>query len=399
MSALPPAPPRRRYLCLDHWRGLICLYIVLEHASVALWGGLGEVSGPEGWLRWGIVVPLTTNVGTHLFFVISAYCLASSTDPAKGKVRSAAGYLGKRFWRIFPPYWAALAVFVGLVALLDANDLERWHRSGLALELDSPRSLDLHQWLGNLTLTETWRPLLAGPKASVFTRVGWSLCIQEQLYLLAALLLAAFPRRFGRALATTAFALLGLVLVSWDSGASHHFEGTLLAHWAEFAVGLGLYWRLNRPLARPTRAGFDLGLGGLAALALAAGNGALAASAGFGLLLAGLYRWDDALAASAWLAPLRSVGRRSYSIYLMHLPFGILVAAALDALGLQGFWPRVFVLMPLAASTALAAGWVFYESVESRFLAPPRALRPAADGRARPPATPALGAGALATGH
>jgi peptidoglycan/LPS O-acetylase OafA/YrhL len=62
-----------RYQSLDLWRGLICSFVVLEHAAVALWDGASRDGGSGSWLRWVIVAPFQLNLGTPLFFVISPH--------------------------------------------------------------------------------------------------------------------------------------------------------------------------------------------------------------------------------------------------------------------------------------------------------------------------------------
>src|SRR5438046_10643777 len=88
----------------------------------------------------------------------------------------------RRFWRIYPPYWFALVGFGALLLGLDAAGLGRFYRGPLAVVLDPPGALDWRQWLGNLTLTETWRAHVWGPPRNVFTGVAWSLCFEEQFY-------------------------------------------------------------------------------------------------------------------------------------------------------------------------------------------------------------------------
>jgi len=206
-----------RYQMLDVWRGVVCLLVVLEHAGVALWEGEDLGMGLDGWLRGWLVWALRLNIGTALFFVMSGYCIASSVESSRRKGLSPLSFLMRRFWRIFPTYWVALLGFVVLVLGLDAFGLTRFHQHGMALELTSPRSLTLPQWIGNLTLTETWRPHLAGGEASVLTRVAWSLCFQEQFYVVCCLVLWLTPGRLFRTLAGVTLGLALYRIFAWDS--------------------------------------------------------------------------------------------------------------------------------------------------------------------------------------
>lgn len=369
-----PAMPTSRYHALDVWRGLVCLLVVLEHAGVALWC-VGGGSGLEGRLQRMIVGSLQLNLGTPLFFVMSGYCIGSCIDSARRRGTSPFRFLARRLWRIFPPYWVALAGFVAVVAGLDAAGLGRYHLGGVALELASPGVLDAWQWVGNVSLTETWRPLLVGHEATVYTRVAWSLCYQEQFYLACFLMLVLFPARFERAMMWATAAIVGFRVFAWDAGALHRIAGTFPMLWHEFAIGLVVYLRLGRPTTPGVRRGLEFGLVALLGIALGAGLTSTAGAAGFGLLLIAMHRWDGSIRDLRWLEPLRACGRRSYSIYLAHLPTAMILNAWLQARGLDGFWSRALVMIPASVSASVAAGWIFYRVVERHFLDLPTSLR------------------------
>ena len=365
MTEIPLRDPR--YRSLDVWRGLICMMVVFEHTAVALWSGKLQGHGIEGWLRRLIVTPLEWNLGAPLFFVISGYCVATSIDSHRRRERSGLTFLARRFWRIFPPYWAALLLFVAVVATLDAFGLERLHKSANALELSSPNSLNLPQWLGNLTLTETWRWHIIKGEPAIFTRVGWSLCYQEQFYLVCVLTMALAPRRFYGALALSTAAILLVRIEAWDIGFNRHIEGGFTDLWHEFAVGLGVYWRLNVAARRLSKRFVELALLGLLAIGVQQDLKTTVASAAFGLILIGCRRWDAGIERMAWLNSLRALGRRSYSIYLVHLPAAMVVTALLSEWGISEFWSRALVTVPLSSAAALVAGWVFHSAVDRHF--------------------------------
>jgi peptidoglycan/LPS O-acetylase OafA/YrhL len=52
------------------------------------------------------------------------------------------------------------------------------------------------QWLGNLTLTESWRWHAIGDQRAHFPAQAWTLCYEEQFYAVVGLLLAISRRRF-----------------------------------------------------------------------------------------------------------------------------------------------------------------------------------------------------------
>src|SRR5436305_12095781 len=115
---MTPSTRSPRFHALDVWRGAVCLWVVLEHAGVALWSEAERGTGLDHWLRRGLVSILELNLGTPLFFVMSGYCIAASIDSARRRGASPFAFFGRRLWRTFPPCLAALLGFVVVVAVL-----------------------------------------------------------------------------------------------------------------------------------------------------------------------------------------------------------------------------------------------------------------------------------------
>jgi peptidoglycan/LPS O-acetylase OafA/YrhL len=328
------------------------------------------------------------NLGVPLFFVISGYCITASVDATRRRGSWSWSFLGRRVRRIYPPYWAALLWFVVVVAAADALGKPWLHDTeAVALKLVSPTKLDRWQWLGNLTLTETWRShawnayrvIFTDPTRDhsplsselILTRIAWSLCYEEQFYFVCFLVLALAPRRMFRALAAVTIGSALLAGVAVDVGWGHTIEGSFPYLWHEFAVGVAVYWRLVAAGPGRSRRLVEVLLAALAAGTLAAGYPSAATASAFGVALILLRDFDDRAGASRWLAPLRACGRRCYSIYLVHLPACVLVNTSLFWLGLRSFPARAGVMMPLSAAAGVAAGWAFFRLVEVHFLNPP----------------------------
>jgi peptidoglycan/LPS O-acetylase OafA/YrhL len=359
-----------RYRLLDAWRGVACLIVVVYHAGFAL--GRDEVVGVAsvGWARWGIVAFLRLmSMGVPLFFVISGYCIAASADANRRHGLSSWSFLKRRFWRIYPPYWVAFFGVVALVAALDAAGLARWHRDNShALLLQSPGELSWSQWVGNLTLTETWRPLAWGvAEHEPYTRVAWTLCYEEQFYFVCFLMLWLAPKRLYVALAVLSALVVPLRIWAWRAGWVGRIDGTFPMLWHEFAAGLAVYWRLNVARGAVAKRCIELGLTALVVVGVLYGMRLTAGAGLFGLVLIALRRWDGLAESRAWLRILAACGRRCYSIYLAHLPVCTVGVAWLLELGLTSFWARVLVLVPLVSIVATAAGWLFFDLVEARF--------------------------------
>jgi peptidoglycan/LPS O-acetylase OafA/YrhL len=242
--------------------------VVVHHTGFAVVEAEALGAGTEPWLRRAVVSFLHTAIGTPMFFVISGYCVLASMDAIRRRGTSPWRFLTKRLWRTYPPYWVALLGFVAIVLGLDRLGLERFHHHFYALELYKPTTLDLWQWLGNITLTEGWRPRVGGSYELIFTRVAWTLCFQEQFYFVCFLTLLLAPRRLYGTLAAVTVAAVGLHVLAWDAGAAHRLAGTFPTLWHEFAVGLAVYWRLDVAASRDARRCADLGLWTLLTIAI-----------------------------------------------------------------------------------------------------------------------------------
>jgi peptidoglycan/LPS O-acetylase OafA/YrhL len=275
-------------------------------------------------------------------------------------------------------------VFLGFTWGCRAVGKPQWLSSPHALEMIPPESLNAWQWLGNVTLTETWRPHVGGGPWNIFTRVAWSLCYEEQFYFVCFLgLLLARRRLFGWLLGVTAVS--GLVLaVSLDIGAFRHIEGTFPQLWHEFAAGVAVYYRLNRAMTAGARRGIEVGLVGLALLGFVTPADvtpvrfSTTVTAVFALLLIALRSRDERMYGAPLLRPLRECGRRCYSIYLVHLPVCTAGCTMLVEAGWTGFWARALGVVPVVSVAAVGFSFGYFHVVERHFLNPP--LRPRAGG-------------------
>src|SRR5205823_5087004 len=99
-------------------------------------------------------------------------------------------------------------------------------------------------WVGNFTLTEGWRPRLAGGPEHFLLRNTWTLGYEEQFYALAGVLLLIAPRRFftlaGVLTAGTLLARLIFRARGIDTS-GFFFDGL----WLPFAAGLLVYQCVN----------------------------------------------------------------------------------------------------------------------------------------------------------
>lgn len=106
---------------IDALRGLAALIIILYHARSMFWIGLGETWRRHGldfhlnsWLGYATAPLSFGGLAVGLFFVLSGYCIhrrgaknLAINPTAKLDLKK---YFFKRFWRIYPTYFAALCV-------------------------------------------------------------------------------------------------------------------------------------------------------------------------------------------------------------------------------------------------------------------------------------------------
>lgn len=360
------------------------MVIVFHSGYFLLWQDV-QAPGLDGMARRVVVTILgNLNLGVPLFFVISGYCILASADGHRRSGRTSWHFLWRRFRRIYPPYWGSLLVFLGFSVGLPL--IGRPELLGppypIALEVFRPNQISAAQWVGNLTLTETWRPLVGGGPMFVWTRVSWSLCYEEQFYFVTFLVLLVAKRHLYRAMLAVSVGSFLVRVVLNDIGALHRLGGTFPILWHEFAVGLAVYARLN--VLGPSRGGrwVEAALLALAAFGLffpptdVPVRGSTLIAPLFGLLLIRSRQANDPTARDTRRrrigarlgSPLVACGRRSYSLYLVHLPICTAGNVLLWELGVQSFWGRAVFAMPVVVLAAVGFGWLFHHLVERHFL-------------------------------
>ncbi len=391
---MPPRQPR--YDSLDLWRGVACLVVVAYHAAVythtdAFEEQLRARGGTAA--EWLLAAVGRFWFGVPVFFVISGYCIAASADAARGKPGGVGRYFVRRVRRIYPPLWAATALGVVLALVLART---AWPGQGAAdrVPMADPAGLSAVQWVGNLTLIEEWRPALGGPEKDYFLGQIWTLCYEEQFYLVVGVLLLVCPRRFFAGVwVVTALVLLN---VAGPERFQVRIPGLFSEGlWLSFAAGVAVYYRRNHA---------DATAGVLyEALLLAAAVAAFRydpdplghhktlakwtwVAAAFAVLACRLSPHDAALSSARWAAPLRFCGRMCYSLYLVHPLVAVPVAWLFWRAGLTSPAVTVFVTLPLAVLASVPVGYAFCRLVEQRFA-----------GAARPAAEPAPRAESLPT--
>lgn len=369
------APRNPRYHSLDFWRGIACLAVIIFHSMYYVATEALDTGIKEGTLGTAseLVTWITTRfwAGVPMFFVISGYCIAASADAQRRRGHPASRFFLKRFWRIYPPLWVFIAIFTPIVCAVEivwpggfADDHHGFSR---------PWWLDGWQWIGSLTLTETWRPHIIGDHSRLLFAHMWTLCYEEQFYFVAGLLLLVSPRLFfGGTIAVTI--AVGLLQLSSLSTKGFFFDGK----WFEFAAGIAVYYFLNHANRYQQIGIFTILLCAFVAQFRqpdllwefrANPRQMYVVSFGFALLLIAIHRFDSAIAKSTIGKLVSICGVMCYTVYLLHWPIAKLLSHSLYELGIDTPFLTLLLTVPLTIAASIAISVPFHHYVERRFMA------------------------------
>jgi peptidoglycan/LPS O-acetylase OafA/YrhL len=320
-----------RFTLLEPLRGLAALWVFAYHY---------DFSPP---VRDG--APLLNAVFRHghlgvpMFFVISGFCLAASAAASARRAEPWTGFLYRRARRIYPTYWASVAVAVAVpfvLAGLSAAKGGGYHPPDPGLRSNGFLSYTAAEWAEVVTLTRVFDSSAGAGLSDRFNTLNavyWTLAIEVQFYLVMALSRAA-GRRGGRLLGVVTVAALCSLPFRWLAD-----TGFFLWYWPQFWFGTAVYWLLARkwtPSALLGRAAGPLAaLGILAAVGgfvgwvkIGRGVDETAFALGFAAVAWLALALDDGFRERVvgsrwrlvrWLAGLAIVcGLMSYSIYLVH---------------------------------------------------------------------------------
>lgn len=311
---------RGRMPALDGLRGIAIVLVLWHNATAGQYTGsfmakLINLAANTGW------------VGVQLFFVLSGFLITGILLDEKGAPLQLRDFYVRRVLRIFPVYYFALAVIFLLLPMMQVTP--SW--------LTSPDVSQAWYWL---YLNNWTSPFVGGvPALGHF----WSLAVEEQFYLLWPVCVIFLRRRtlltlcLGLLVSAPLFRLLmAAVNPEFAEGAAYRFT---VARWDALAVGaLAALVARDRSWLRTAWGFLPFAIyGSLAFVFLftslnrnfaAVGEGAWFNQTAAALLFAGLLfhsiqpsvdggrDWRRFLSNSG----LRSIGKYSYAIYVVHLP-------------------------------------------------------------------------------
>lgn len=147
----PHLPDKHKLLGLDHLRAFAIIYVLLFHYQMFGHPDWVNKIGNFGW------------TGVDLFFVLSGFLIAGQlfSNMVKEKTFSIRVFFTKRFFRIIPPYLTVVGLYFAFPVLREREQMAPlWRYLTFTLNFD----LDLKN-------------------IGTFTH-AWSLCIEEQFYLI-----------------------------------------------------------------------------------------------------------------------------------------------------------------------------------------------------------------------
>jgi peptidoglycan/LPS O-acetylase OafA/YrhL len=369
MSPTPlPQPSSRRNDGLDTLRAAAILLVFAYHYQVFVshqptFGWISEI----GW------------VGVDLFFVLSGYLIGNQifAGIVRGQALSLKTFYARRFLRTLPNYYVVLALYFLFPAVMGGKTPPPLWRF-----LTFTQNLGLHP-------------------GTAFSH-AWSLCIEEQFYLLLpaiALIGLRYVKsiRIGWLLLPTLM-LAGIATRSllWLRYGPDGFDPiggyTMNLYYSSFCrideflpgIAVAMLKNFHRPLwERLIRHGHTLlALGAAATTAVlygalchyfidGYGYGFFMSGFGYTLIaLAFALLVVAALSPDAWLHRIRlpgapSLALWSYAIYLSHKPLSVIMQKQLGDIGITADQPLAIAVIAIAC---LAGGWLLYRLVETPFM-------------------------------
>jgi peptidoglycan/LPS O-acetylase OafA/YrhL len=349
----------KRFAGLDHLRALAIIIVLVYHYN--MFGhppGLYDHLGSWGW------------TGVDLFFVLSGFLIGGQLFAriARDQPISYGEFYFKRALRILPAYFVVLAIYLVWPAFTERSQLPPLWKM--------------------ITFTQNFGLDLS--KEGAFSH-AWSLCIEEQFYLIIPILLIAFKKRsiwllpilFLFGLAIRSFTWFDILPHAQSFGKAYYMD-IYYPTWSRLdgllaGVALaGLYYFRPTAWQRITKHG-NLLLG-LALIILAGawliahddnqykmqgaifGYPAIAIAYG-ALVLASLSPTCILARYSSWIT--RWIATLSYSIYLTHKQ---LIHLTHEMLRPHGFSDDSYVTFWISVAVALLGGWLLHMIVERPFL-------------------------------
>lgn len=356
---------------LDGLRGIAILLVLIHHFTL-----YRPTRGVDHWIA---AVPVGGWSGVDLFFVLSGFLITGILIDSRDSTHYFRSFYMRRALRIFPLYY--LVLFVALVLLPQLPTLHRV----IVGPYENPPAWPYWTYLTNFSVAQ--RDMLHG-----WIDVTWSLAIEEQFYIVWAVVVFVCPVRW-------LGALCGAILVIEPIARTIALANGVpplsiyMQTWFRLdglAMGALVAWMLRQGwlerLSRGANAVFAIGLSGLVLIVYDAHDAwwwtprmqqigfSLVAITGAAMVIAAVCKpkeslWNRALSAG-WL---RALGKYSYCLYLTHLPVMRLMRAyAFDPFEYEALaiapWIGQLLFYVAATVPSFALAWISWRIFEAPIL-------------------------------
>ncbi len=227
-----------RLACIDGLRGVAVLMVVLFHSS--LWAAVGV--NFSNFYNLG-------RPGVDLFLVLSGFCLfwpMIDSDTKTVKPLNHAAYARRRYRRIAPPFYCALAFFTAAAFFVYRFGRLSWIYAGAPFQAAFP--LHLGRFVLDLLAHLTFIHGFFKSFAHSFDGAFWSLSLEMQFYFLLPVLIWV-ARRYSVIAALTIPIVVSLLFRATAQIFNPAFLATYVGNeicfgrWAEFGCGMiAAYW-------------------------------------------------------------------------------------------------------------------------------------------------------------
>lgn len=357
-------PPQNLFHLIELLRGVAAWWVVLFHCKPFS----STFPALEPWYAYG-------HCGVAIFFVLSGYCICSSARRSAGRSSAVLPFLWRRILRIYPVYWASIALIV--VSPFVWMVLQRFWTGHFTYHPRIWMSWTWSEWLSIGTLYEIfdWGDTVPTPmnRFANLNGVYWTLGIEVQFYAVTALMMLLKRPVIST---TLLMAVIGLAMATLPAIAT---SGLFFVYFPMFAIGAlpardrfhwhDVAWLFALPVASLVQQSMTKG-------ASLDWHHPLVAGLTAGLLMLVRYhgraaRMAEAVNQSRFGRVLQWWGFRSYSLYLVHVPVWVWMQSAARE------WIAAALLRDIVALAGMSiVVWAFFQIVESRFL--PKKIRLAA---------------------
>lgn len=303
---------------LDGVRGIAILLVLIHHFTL-----YRPTRGIDHWIA---ALPVGGWAGVDMFFVLSGFLITGILIDSRNSANYFKSFYMRRALRIFPLYY--LVLFVALVLLPMLPVLH----TVIVGPYPNPPSWPYWTYLTNFSISD--RDLVHG-----WIDVAWSLAIEEQFYIVWAIVVFFCPPKWLGALCVAIIAGEPVArTIAREQGVAD--LSVYVLTWFRLdglASGALLAWLLRRGslerLSPAVTPAVIIGMAGLAAITAYGGDAwwwvpgmpqigySLVILVAAALVIAAVYKPADSLWSRALSAGwLRAFGKYSYCLYLTHLP-------------------------------------------------------------------------------